>query len=117
MDDFYGLVYDVPQSCFRENRINGLDDIIFVGQYIAELTQGDEEPYEESIETIDKALGFLESYDYEIIQVSKENYELFGDLVDRNEQKNNRLSYELEQEFYRLATKYEHNTFRLKEEK
>lgn len=113
MDKFYGLVYDVSKDCFREDRVEGKEGIINIACHIAALTHSDEEPYTIPIKTIENALEFLDLYDYEIIPVNKHDYELFGELVEKNPIFNNRLSHILEEEFYDLAIEFNHKAFQI----
>lgn len=113
MENFYGLIYDVSLGAFCEATIESYEDIVPAAALFAERTQNDEEPYEQSIITVEEALYFFDLYDYQIIPVSEEDHDLFIELVFKNATFNNRLSYELEQEFYRKAESFKHEPFYL----
>lgn len=111
MNEFYGLVYDIPNHCFREETIEGLNGIVSMAHFIADFTQNDEEPYTEPINTVDDAMNFLDLYDYEVVKVGKSDYEVFNELVHKNTTMNNRLSHDLEEEFYRKASSFKHEVY------
>lgn len=111
-NDFYALVYDNQMEQFRNYTLHGLNRIIDEAIYIAELSQNDEEPHNEEINTLEQALDCLEQYGYDIIPISKYNYELFNVLVEHDESFTNRLSYEAEVEFYRKAKDFKHEAYK-----
>lgn len=115
MSEFYGLVYDKCNGSFREHGVKGLNGIITTAHYFQELAEHDGEPYEDNIDTVEKALEFLDLYNYEIIQVSKEDFNLFESLAEQNDTGTNRLGYDLQEEFYQKAKEFEHKSFQLKD--
>lgn len=111
--NFYGLIYDIPKNAFRLETMEGLRSIIEMGCFIAELSENDAEPWEEKVDTIEKAMEVFENFDYKIIQVSEYNFELFNEIVTENDdlESGNRLSFSLEEKFYQLAKEYDGKSF------